>query len=445
VAQKIELRDYQKDWISRVCQSLANHRAVLGVLPTGAGKTVCFSHIAQAWPGRVLVVVHRQELLGQAWRALYSLGIVADMIAPEAVSSGIGWRVPGARIAVGSAQSLDMDALSQYSLIIIDEAHHTIAEQWSAVCRAAPDAKILGVTATPCRADDRGLGEIYHAIVLGPSVSDLMRLGHLCTAAYWVPPEILESGHMVDRAIEMYRKHGMGMQGVYFARSVEDAIQSAAAFSAAGIPARALYGAMPANERSEVVAELAAGRLRFVMSKDLISEGFDCPNLGVAILARRTESQGLHMQQIGRVLRPSAGKVEAVVIDLVGNCLRLGIAEEEREWSLSGVKRRPPNPDDMGLSYRKCKRCGCYHMSAPACPRCGLVYPVKKQRMIMLGGELVPYSPESAELQRKERKKEEQSCRVLADWIDLGRKRGHAPGWAHVRYNIRKKRWGTPR
>lgn len=437
------LRDYQRRWINDVARALASHNAVLGVLPTGAGKTVCFSHIAQAWSGRVLVVVHRRELLAQAWNSLLRLGIRADIIAPDAVALSIGWHAPGARIAVGSVQSLGGADLSSYRLVVVDEAHHTMAEQWYALMRSIPGAKVLGVTATPCRMDDKGLGDFFNAMVLGPTVSDLILQGHLCPIDYRVPSEILESGRVIDKAIEWYNHLGRGMQGVFFARSVDDAISTAQAFCDAGIPSAALYGAMPAEERERVVRDLADGRIRIVTSNNLISEGFDCPNLGVAMLGRRTESQSLHLQQLGRIMRTSTGKSEGVCIDLVGNCLRLGIAEELREWSLrAGVIRRPPTPDADGKAYHVCGACNAYYMHAPACPRCGWTRPKKKRKMILVAGELVPYSAETAEAQRKERKEEERSCQTLADWRAIAIKRGYNIGWAYHRYRQRLKRRG---
>lgn len=439
----MELRSYQRKWINDVARALASHRAVLGVLPTGAGKTVCFSHIAQAWPGKVLVVVHRRELLAQSWHTLLKLGIRADIIAPGAVALDIGFHAPGARIAVGSVQSIGADDIARFGLIIVDEAHHTTAEQWSTLIQRAPESKILGVTATPCRTDDKGLGDIYQAMVLGPTVADLILQGHLCPIQYRVPQQILEPGQMVGQAIEWYRLYGRNLPGVYFARSVADAITTARIFTNAGIPAAALFGAMPSEEREQVSKDIRSGALRFVMSNNLISEGYDCPDLGCAILGRRTESQSLHLQQLGRIMRQSPGKSEAVALDLVGNCLRLGIAEEHREWSLrAGVIRRPPTPDEEGKAYHVCAACNAYYMQAKACPRCGWIKPQKARKMILVAGELVPYSAETAEAQRQERKREEWGATTLADWRAIAIKRGYNVGWAYHRYRQRQKRKG---
>jgi DNA repair protein RadD len=187
----MNLRPYQSDAVHRIRQAyrLEGHRAVLFVLPTGGGKTVVFSHIAEqaaARGNRICVLVHRQELLRQASDSLTSLGVRHGLIA---ASRSMNLAAP---VQVASVQTLARRLhklpAGLFQLLVIDEAHHSNAGTWAKVLQHFANARVLGVTATPCRSDGRGLGEWYSAMVLGPTPAELTEQGFLAAARVLAPP-----------------------------------------------------------------------------------------------------------------------------------------------------------------------------------------------------------------------------------------------------------------
>jgi DNA repair protein RadD len=232
------------------------------------------------------------------------------------------------------------DRLPAPDLLIADEAHHALAATWQQLFATWPLARALGVSATPERLDGRGLGEVFGTMVLGPSVADLIRTGHLAAFDYFAPERVADLSDVgvragdfardalaeaMDRpaitgnALAHYRRLCPGAQALAFCTSVRHAENAAEQFRAAGFEAASVDGALAADERNRLVRTFAAGELRILASCELLSEGFDVPAASAAILLRPTQSLGLHLQQVGRVLRPKPNGSRAVVLDHVGN------------------------------------------------------------------------------------------------------------------------------
>ena len=192
----MNLRSYQQQLITDIrLQYQLGKRSVLAVLPTGGGKTVCFSYIAQAAArkgNRVCILVHRQELLDQASRSLSGMGVQHGIIAAKR-----GMDLSHA-VQVGSVQTvarrLHLLPRDFFQLLIVDEAHHTTAGTWAKTLAHFHAAKLLGVTATPIRGDGRGLGEHYQAMVQGPSAAWLTDNGFLAPAKVLAPPGFSSAG-----------------------------------------------------------------------------------------------------------------------------------------------------------------------------------------------------------------------------------------------------------
>ena len=436
----MNLRPYQQALVDQIrLQYQLGHRKVLAVLPTGAGKTVCFSHIAQSAAkkgNRVLIAVHRQELLDQACRSLpMPHGVIA---ANRAMDLSAAVQVASVQTLARRLHKLPRDF---FQLVIIDEAHHSNAGTWARTLEHFHQAHLLGVTATPIRLDGRGLGEHYQSMVEGPSAAWLTDNGYLAPARVLAPPgfdatglrkrmgdfDTKEAEHRIGTimgdCLSHYRKHLDGQTAIAFCCSVAHAEAVARLFMGAGIPAASIDGSMTSEQRRDLLQALGTGRIRVLTSCALIGEGVDVPSVGGCILLRPTASTSLHLQMIGRCLRPSPGKAAAVVLDHVGNTLRLGHHLEPREWTLDGLTKRDR---DKAPSVKVCPQCFAAMASqAKQCGECGHTFAAEARELQQVEGELV-------ELQRQQAKREQGGAQSLQDLIALGHQRGYKNpvGWA---------------
>jgi len=447
----MQLRPYQTQLITDIrLQYQLGHRRVLAVLPTGGGKTVCFTHIAQqaAKKGnRVCVLVHRQELLDQASRA---------MPMPHGCIRANRNMDLSHAVQIASVQTLArrLHLLPRdfFQLLVVDEAHHTTAGTWAKVIEHFAQAKLLGVTATPIRSDGRGLGEHYQAMVEGPTAQQLTDAGFLAAAKVLAPPGFNSTGlrkrmgdfdpkeaeqrvgTIMGDCLGHYRKHLLGQTAIAFCCSVAHAEAVAALFQSAGIAAASIDGTMDATTRRELLDDLGTGRLKVLTSCALIGEGVDVPSVGGCILLRPTASVALHLQMIGRCLRPQPGK-RAVVLDHVGNTLRLGHHLEQRDWSLDGIKKRDR---EAAPSVKVCPQCFATSPSAAqVCRECGHVFaPQETRELKQVDGELV-------EMAARARRREQSNARDLESLRELAQQRGYKRGWAERVYQARlAKRYG---
>lgn len=458
-AHVFSLRDYQQSAVDRLRLSFrSGKRAPLLVLPTGGGKTYVFCYIASQASergSRVLILVHRQELLRQTSRSLERLGVVHGLIAPGASPTHDA-------VQVASVQTLArrIDRMTwRPDLIVVDEAHHAVAGTWAKVLAAWPAARVLGVTATPVRLDGRGLGDAFDDLVVGPSVADLVAHGHLSPFVCFAPEigvnlegiksragdySLDEVASRVDKpmitgdAVGHYRKIVQGAPSIAFCASVSHAQHVAEAFRAAGYSAASLDGTMDDATRARAIADLGARRLNVLTSCEIISEGTDIPVVSAAILLRPTQSVSLHLQQCGRVLRPAEGKDRAIILDHVKNIERLGFPDDEREWSLDGRPRKKGKAkDEEEVPIRVCPQCYNAHRPAPTCPHCGFVYEVKERKIEQGEGELVELDREKIQ---RERKSQQGKAQTLGDLLAIEKARGYRPGWAHHVWSARAAR-----
>ena len=444
----IQLRPYQTTAVASIRAALAaGHRSVLFVLPTGGGKTVIFSHIAEraaSKGNRICILVHRVELLEQASTSLAALGVRHGLIAAGR-SMDLSAPVQVASVAT-LARRLHNLSPELFQLLVVDEAHHSNAGTWGKVLGHFHRARVLGVTATPIRCDGRGLNEWYSELILGPTAQELTDGGHLAPARVLAPPgvslqglrkrmgdfdlrqaaEMLGTGQAMGSPLSHYRQHLEGQTAIAFCCSVAHAEAVARLFSDHGIAAASIDGTMDAATRRGLLQQLGTGELRVLTSCALIGEGVDVPSVAGCILLRPTQSLALHLQMIGRCLRPQPGKV-AVVLDHVGNCHRHGLPTDEREWSLDGVQRRQR---EQAPSVRVCPGCFCAMRSGtPECPECGHEFVAERRELEHVEGELQEV------IARQQRRAEQSSAQSLADLIAIGHRRGmkNPGGWArHV-------------
>jgi len=455
----MKLRDYQQTLADRVrCAFRDRHRRPLVCLSTGGGKTVIFSYItsnAVALGNRTWIIAHRKELIRQAGDTLSQFGVHHAVIKAGRPADD------GCMVQVASIQSLPsrIGKIQPPDLIIIDEAHHAISGAYRRVLDAYPQARVIGVTATPCRLDGRGLGDVFDALIEGPDLGWLTENGFLSPARYFAPPVPLDlSGVRRARgdyetaaleaamnkpaitgdAVEHYRKFCDGQPMLSFCVSVAHAKAVAEQYQAAGYRAAAVDGAMRDDERDDRIQGLATGKWQVITSCDLIGEGLDVPVCVAAQLLRPTESLILHLQQIGRVLRKAEGKTHAIILDHVGNCQRHGLAHDARQWTLEGRKSKPKEGE---ILVRECPECYSAHKPAPVCPYCEFQYPARpKSKAEIRAGEL-----EEIKAVQIRKKAEERDCRTLEDFIRLGTERGYSKPvvWAQIRMKARRNRFQT--
>jgi superfamily II DNA or RNA helicase len=404
----MNLRPYQHQAIAEIRQAYqAGHRSVLYVLATGGGKTRIFSHIAEqaaARGNRICVLVHRQELLRQASASLEALGVRHGLIAANR-SMDLSQPVQVASVQT-LARRLRHIPPDLFQLLVIDEAHHSNAGTWAKVLQHCVSARVLGVTATPIRSDGRGLGEYYQALVMGPTPAELTAQGFLAAARVLAPPgpsmvglrkrmgdfdmtqagQMLQAGQAMGDCLTHYRRYLDGQTAIAFCCSVAHAEAVADLFQRNGVAAASIDGTMDGPTRERLLSDLGTGRLKVLTSCALIGEGVDVPSVAGAILLRPTQSVGLHLQMIGRCLRPQPGKT-AVILDHVGNTQRLGHHLEEREWTLNGTPKRDR---EAAPSVKVCPRCfSAMPSAARECPDCGHEFAVERRELQTVDGELV--------------------------------------------------------
>lgn len=447
-----ELRDYQQSAVENIRSAYrSGKRAPVLVIPTGGGKTVTATSMVAlaAQRGRkVLWLAHRQELIGQASDTFKGAGIEHGVI----MRGRSGNRLPVQVGMVGTVKNR-LDKIHAPDLIVIDEAHHSIAKTYRSIIDTYPRAHLLGLTATPQRTDGTGLGDVFDEMVIGPTMPELIERGSLSPYRLFVPPQTVDvSGVKItagefnrgqiqaaaDRssitgdAVEHYRKVGGGL-AVAFCCGVEHAEHVAEAFRGAGIPAARIDGAMKDDERREILAAYARREIKVLTSVDLIGEGFDLPAIEIAILLRPTQSLIVFLQQVGRVLRPSPGKEHAVILDHAGNSLRHGFPDNEREWTLEG-RKKGARVQVGRIPVTTCGACfAAYRPVLDRCPFCGEVRAERSRTVEYQDGELVEITAEmerEGELKVASFREAVGSIRTVDDIKLVAKARGYKPGWA---------------
>jgi DNA repair protein RadD len=294
------------------------------------------------------------------------------------------------------------------------------------------------------RLDGRGLGEWYQSMVLGPSAAWLTEHGYLANARVLAPPGFDATGlrkrmgdfdakqaaervgTIMGDAVGHYRKHLAGSTAIAFCCSVAHAEAVADAFRLQGITAASIDGSMDSATRRGLLEDLGTGRVKVLTSCQLIGEGIDVPSVGGCILLRPTSSVSLHLQMIGRCLRPSPGKPAAVILDHVGNTLRLGHHLEDRDWSLDGIRKRDR---EAAPSVKVCPACFAAMASqVRQCVECGHEFQPEKRELKQVDGELV-------EVAMRAKRREQAAAATLEELVAVGQRRGmkNPRGWAmHV-------------
>lgn len=418
----------------------AGHRNICAVSQTGSGKSVLLSEILKNHHGMCAVMAHTSELIHQlslllAHRQIYHRiiapqNVINDICRMHVVEYGKCWYNPSAPVFVISAPTMvrRLESLrelcQQVTLWICDETQHLLKApgMWGKCVEAFPNAKGLGVTATPERADGKGLGQhadgVYDVMVEGPTVRDLIRDGYLSEYEMYAPVGIDTSGvnitqsgdfnqkQLAERSdqstitgdvITEYQRLAGGRQGITFAVNVKNAKEITEAYNRNGIPAALVTAKTAANDRFNIMRDFRVGKYLQLVNVATMTEGVDVPQVGVVSLARPTASLGLFLQMVGRALRVSDDKRPAIIIDHGGNLLRHGSPDEIRTWTLDRRGRKSNAPDDVP-KVSICPECaGVYERKlGRICPFCGYFNePMERSLPEHVDGELTLLTPEA--------------------------------------------------
>ena len=451
------MRPYQQDAIDNVYAEWARgKRFVVLVMPTGSGKAACLCEVArlEAERGqRVLITAHRQELITQLSTTLARNGLRHQVIAAATTvkyavrlhmeTVGKCFVDPNARVFVASVQSMKAENIANLAAfgdkltIIGDEFHHYTkqSQTWGKVFTPLDQAgaRGLGLTATPCRADGRGLSRetdgYGDSMVIGPTMRDLIIMGYLSDYRIYCPPSDLhldrvktsattgdyverdlkaeiQSSHIVGDIVGHYLRIAPGKRGITFTVGVDMAEEVAEQYRARGVPAIAVSGRMSDYDRIQALRDLKSGKILQVVNDSVLTEGTDEPTVEVISFARPTQSYGLYCQMFGRGTRisPETGKDRAIIIDHVGNVMRHGLPDAPREWSLDRRERRSSGKSDA-QTIRAClnPECGAvYERFRDACPYCGTPVPppAERSRPEFVDGDLFELDPAMLEQMR---------------------------------------------
>ena len=464
-----ELHDFQKDIKSRINDAIASGaRRVLLVAQTGAGKTVTAAAImddAASQGQRILFLDHRRELTKQASQKLHDFGIDAGIIQANFPAR------PAERIQIASIQTLHARAVRSRSielpaadLVIVDEAHHSPAATYRRLLAAYPNAVILGLTATPCRGDGRGLGGTFELMIEGPPVVELIDGKYLVGTRVYAPvrPDLtgvhvrrgdyverelaarMNTAQLVGDVVEHWCRLAERRPTVVFAVDVAHSVHLRNEFRRAGVLAEHLDGSTPLEERDQILAQLSDGRIEVVTNCMVLTEGWDQPNVSCLILARPTKSLGLYRQMVGRCLRPWPGKTEALILDHAGATFEHGFAEDPIEWTLfedrrAENKKHSARGTPHAPALTTCPECSAVRFEGRPCPVCNWRPAPKAKPVEVADGELGWVARNRQGNAAAHSPEERQHFQGELTWI--AQARGYNPGWTSHKYKEKFGEW----
>lgn len=389
---------HQQQLVGQFHHAAKTYDRILLQLCTGGGKTAIagrVSHDAAAAKVPVLAIAHREELIEGLQKEFHEWGIPTGIL-----KSGYD-EDRGAIAQVASIQSLPGRELPPAGLVIIDEAHRSLADSYLWAIAQYPNAKLLGLTATPCRTDGRGLGEVYQEMLVGPSMKWLIRNRYLSPYRVFNPgtnPDLsrvkivagdysnaglnkaLNKPRIIGNLVTQWKKFALGRRTIVFAVNVEHSKAIAQQYREAGISAEHIDGDTPKEERRDILKRFKTGKTLVLVCCELYIEGVNIPGIECVQIARPTISLRIYLQMIGRGLRYVLGKT-LIILDHVGAIANpnFGLPDADRYWSLEGS---PPPPAEA--KFRKCRHCeALFFAGSPTCPL-GHPAPTRKRNQIII-------------------------------------------------------------
>lgn len=444
----IELRPYQLSAVESVRNSLRKgNKKVLLVAPTGSGKTVVSAniiHSATRKGKKTLFLAHRRELINQCYKKLIEYGLSPHEVS---VLMGADKRFnPFSPVQVASVDTLRNRTKPEADLIIIDECHRSMSKTHLSIIEQYPNAVIVGLTATPYRADGQGLGNVYQDIVVVSTIKDLIAERFLVEPEVWsctMKPslegvqvkrgdyvesqldEAMNQPELIHNIVDHWLEKAKGVRTVAFASSIQHSKAIVEQFKEKGVAAEHLDGETPTPQRDAILARLEAGETHVVSNCGVLVEGWDQPSAKCCILARPTKSKGMYLQQAGRILRPFEEQ-KALILDHAGNAMVHGLPQDMQNFELTQGKQTQ-------MDRKTTKECPDCHwiiqISARECP-CGHLFVAKQKEFETRDVDLELLNPD--ERLAKQRIYWDSLCKgaVL---------KGYKVGWI---YHSFKRQWG---
>ena len=343
------LRDYQIDICSRVSEAFEHHRSVMVQMPTGTGKTMVLAELVKQLMMkdegvRILIVAHRRELIEQIKATIKRMKMDSRNITVESIQT-ISRRIATIEFAP--------------SLVVIDEAHHALAKTYKMMWDAWPDARFLGLTATPCRLNGKGFTDLFDVLVQSWDIPTFIKEKWLATydfvsikadsrtqqlisslkkrgadGDYQVKEmdAVLNKRPSIERLYNCVMEYAHNRKGFVYAININHARSIAEYYQSQGVNAVAIDSHTPVKERERIISSFRSGGLQVLVNVDIFSEGFDCPDVEFIQLARPTLSLAKYLQMVGRGLRPSKGKTNCMIIDNVGLYRVFGLPSQIWDW-----------------------------------------------------------------------------------------------------------------
>ena len=376
--KEIRLYDYQKEMQGKIDTAFKSCQSVMVQMPTGTGKTVLLTEVVKNEKGKVKnpcvwIVVHRRELVEQIIETLETM-LNCSSSTPDTTTSLL---LADSRIKVMSIQWLSrhyQEMEEMPSLIVIDEAHHAVAKTYKEVMDAYPEAKKLGLTATPCRLTRRGFTDLFDVLLQSWSTKKFIADGWLSLYDYMSIREDSEDWRLVnslkkrgadgdfslremseklnvlpsiERLCDTVIRYAANKKGITYAIDIAHAEHIAEAYRQHGINAVAISSKTPLEERKEIIERFKGtsidskpnytsleqtANIQVLVNVDLFGEGFDCPDVEFIQLARPTLSLAKYLQQVGRGMRVFEGKKYCLILDNVGLYRLFGLPSDDRDW-----------------------------------------------------------------------------------------------------------------
>lgn len=352
------LRGYQREMLGRINEAWRSCRSVMVQMPTGTGKTVLMTEVIKGTRQPVLIVAHRRELIEQ----------IQDQIKRTEGQKDLDRGTEGQNnIIVTSIQKLarakEGDPLFaiNFSLIIVDEAHHALAKTYRQLWERWPEAKFLGLTATPCRLSGEGFEDLFDVLLQGEDIQWFIDQKWLSDFEYVsARPDslvmhqigglrkrgadgdyqtkemvtVMDVPESIAHLYDSYEAFAWGKKGIVYAIDRAHASHIAEYYQSKGVRCAVIDSQTPAVERAQIVESYKASpcSVDVIVNVDIFSEGFDCPEVEFIQLARPTLSLSKYLQQVGRGMRVSEGKDCVLILDNVGLYQRFGLPTDRRDW-----------------------------------------------------------------------------------------------------------------
>lgn len=379
---KIKLYDYQEDMKGRIEGELRLHRSVMAQMPTGTGKTYLLTAVIDSFVNgnpmeKVWIVAHRRELVSQI---------------DETVRKFHSYSASNTSSLLSSVKAMSIQWLMRHydeieeepGMIVIDEAHHALAKTYKEMWERFPNAKFLGLTATPCRLNGKGFTDLFDILVQSWSVPEFISKGRLAIYDFvsiksdGVTQRLIDSlkkrgadgdyqnkemdmllnkKPSIERLYQSLEEFGKDRKGIVYAINISHAQKITKLYQEHGVKAIAIDSKTPAVERQQDIEAFKKGDIQVLVNVDIFSEGFDCPDVEFVQLARPTLSLAKYLQMVGRGLRVAKGKKNCIIIDNVGLYRVFGLPSQVWNWNAMfegklKVGKRKETPKDREFFLR---------------------------------------------------------------------------------------------